>query len=87
MTNRSRRHSWPICPMTGLECLRERQEVGLALSRAKLRRGTATTQGREYSWQVVRGYKCEHCNGYHLTRQPAWVDRSTNATGAQLEKG
>ncbi|MGV8896349.1 MAG: hypothetical protein ACOH1U_07810 [Rhodoglobus sp.] len=82
MTTQSRHHSWPICVATGKQRLRERQEVGLALRAAKLRRDTATAEGRDHSWQAVRGYKCEHCNGYHLTSRPTWVDRSTSAESA-----
>lgn len=75
MTTRSKRHAWPICPETGKQRLRERQEVGLALKAAKLRRETAATEGRDHRWHAVRGYKCEYCNGYHLTSRPTWVER------------
>jgi hypothetical protein len=82
MRTRSKAHSLPICRVTGKQRLRERQEVGLALRAAKLRRETAAAEGRDHSWQAVRGYKCEHCGGYHLTSRPTWVDRSNSVVGA-----
>ena len=82
MTTRTKRHSWLICATTGKQRLRERQEIGLALRAAKLRRETAAVKGREHSWQAVRGYKCQHCNGYHLTSRSTWVDFPRSAKSA-----
>lgn len=67
--HRSRRHSWPTCQQTGKQRLGERKDVKLALEAAKHSRSQAQLQDHECSWTVVRGYKCDHCRGWHLTSQ------------------
>lgn len=82
----TRQHNWPICPATGKQRLRERQEVGKALTSAKYSRNTAQANGYESTWRVVRGYRCEFCNGFHLTGLPTWVDHTNGASSARKGK-
>jgi hypothetical protein len=60
-------HRWPVCPVTGKQRLRERKDVRLSLEHARRRRSLALVHGAECTWQVIRGYKCLHCSGWHLT--------------------
>ncbi|WP_083406316.1 hypothetical protein [Mycolicibacterium rutilum] len=68
---RRRRHAWPICARTGKRRLGERKDVKLVLQDARHTRAHAQLRDSTSAWTVVRGYRCEHCSGWHLTSQPA----------------
>lgn len=68
-----RKHNWPTCTHTGKQRLGERKDVKLALEAARRSRSQAELSEQESSWTVVRGYRCQHCSGWHLTSR---VERS-----------
>ncbi|MFI5709276.1 hypothetical protein [Kribbella sp. NPDC051620] len=82
---RGRRH-WPICRVTGKQRLDEPKDVKNVLHAARTLRGRAALNGSRSVWNVVSGYDCDACGGYHLTSRPrpAWtsVRRPTPLTVA-----
>lgn len=73
------RHHWPVCESTGKLRLRERKDVRLALAAAEQARSLAHLRDGECSWTVVRGYRCAHCGGWHLTSLRTWSDPAPSA--------
>ena len=67
-----RKHAWPVCENTGKQRLGERKDVKLALESARRSRSLAQLADRESSWTVLRGYRCAHCAGWHLTSRAEW---------------
>lgn len=67
-----RKHVWPVCEKTGKQRLGERKDVKLALVSARHSRDQAEQFDQESSWTVVRGYRCAHCGGWHLTSRAEW---------------
>jgi hypothetical protein len=64
---RIRKHTWAVCSVTRKQRLGERKDVKLALAEAQRLRWRAEGADLDCSWQVQRGYRCRHCNGWHLT--------------------
>jgi hypothetical protein len=71
MSNRNRSHKSPTCAATGKLRLRDGKDVRLTLRDAQMARANAALDGQSHSWQVVRGYKCTECHGWHLTSRRA----------------
>ena len=71
MSNRKSTHKAPECASTGKLRYRDGKDVRLALRDAQMARAKAALDGLTHSWQVVRGYKCPSCRGWHLTSRPA----------------
>ena len=64
------KHDWPVCPRTGKRRLGERKDVKLAVEAARHCGAQAALAELQPTWTVVRGYRCTHCGGWHLTSQP-----------------
>jgi hypothetical protein len=69
------RRKWPVCQQTGKQRLGERKDVKLALEAARHTRAAVEVADRVPTWTVVRGYRCEHCGGWHLTSRPTRTHR------------
>ena len=73
------RRQWPICDRTGKRRYRERKDAKAELERAWHLRAHAELDNRQSSLTVCRAYRCDLCDGWHLTSLPTW-DRSREST-------
>lgn len=71
-------HKWPTCQVTGKKRLRDRKDMRLALRNAMMLRGQAAADGHTSTYRQVRGYKCDHCLGIHLTARQSPAQFAAN---------
>ena len=69
------RRQWPLCDSTGKRRYRERKDAKAELERARHLRAHAELDNRQSLLTVCRAYRCDLCDGWHLTSLPTW-DRS-----------
>lgn len=65
-----RRGSRSHCPSTGKVRYRDSEDASDALTALRNAARRAEESGGEHRIQVVRKYRCEECNSWHLTSWP-----------------
>ncbi|HEY4225971.1 MAG TPA: hypothetical protein VGM70_09170 [Pseudolysinimonas sp.] len=66
-----RAHRQPLCEQSNKRRYRDGKDARLALREAARLRSVAAIAGLQCGWVVTRAYRCEDCQGWHLTSSPA----------------